>query len=206
MTDLITGKHSINLLQPELIPVKPLWSLKRVCIVWAVVTIAMIGWILFSQNQFKKADERYAQLKNEKIMLNEQMARLENELEAHKPSNKLKDKVDLLTVILNNKTHLYKELTDTTKTQVAGFAQSMTELSQNHHKGISLSAVRINNDAMVFSGLTKNPQSVPAWLAGFENSTFLSGQRFINFVMQENEDQVIEFRVSSKGDVEDFKR
>jgi 23S rRNA C2498 (ribose-2'-O)-methylase RlmM len=166
----------------------------------------MIGWILFSQNQFKKADERYAQLKNEKIMLNEQMARLENELEAHKPSNKLKDKVELLTVILNNKTHLYKELTDTTKTQVAGFAQSMTELSQNHHKGISLSAVRINNDAMVFSGLTKNPQSVPAWLAGFENSTFLSGQRFINFVMQENEDQVIEFRVSSKGDVEDFKR
>ena len=206
MTDLITGKHSINLLQPELIPVKPLWSLKRVCIFWAVVTTAMIGWILFSQNQFKKADERYAQLKNEKIMLNEQMARLENELEAHKPSNKLKDKVDLLTVILNNKTHLYKELTDTTKTQVAGFAQSMTELSQNHHKGISLSAVRINNDAMVFSGLTKNPQSVPAWLAGFENSTFLSGQRFINFVMQENEDQVIEFRVSSKGDVEDFKR
>ena len=54
---------------------------------------------------------------------------------------------------------------------------------------------------MVFSGLTKNPQSVPAWLAGFENSTFLSGKRFINFVMQENEDQVIEFTVSSKGDL-----
>ncbi|WP_426359755.1 PilN domain-containing protein [Pseudocolwellia sp. HL-MZ19] len=201
MTDVMSGKHNINLLRPELIPVKPLWSLKRVCIVWAVVTVAMIGWILLSQNQLLKADERYAQLKSEKTMLNEQMARLENDLEAHKPSNKLKNKIDLLTLILNNKTRLHQELTDTTKTQVAGFAQSMTELSQNHHKGISLSEVRINNDAMVFSGLTKNPQSVPAWLAGFENSTFLSGKRFINFVMQENDDQVIEFTVSSKGDL-----
>ena len=205
MTDVNTAKHSVNLLQPELIPVKPLWSLKRVCIVWAVVTVVMVGWILFSQNQLQKADERYAQLKSEKTILNEQMSRLQNELEAHKPSNKLKDKIDLLTLVLNNKTRLHEELTDTTKTQVAGFAQSMTELSQNHHKGISLSAVGINNDAMVFSGLTKNPQSVPAWLAGFENSTFLSGKRFINFVMQENEDQVIEFTVSSKGDLRTLK-
>jgi len=41
---------------------------------------------------------------------------------------------------------------------------------------------------------------VPAWLAGFENSTFLSGKRFVNFVMKENEKSEIEFTVSSIGE------
>jgi len=201
MTKAITKKYSINLLQPELIPEKPLWSLKRVVLVWALVTAVMVAWILLSQHQVKKANERYAQLKQEKTILNEQMSRLENELAVHKSNTKLKQKIDMLTLVLNNKTRLHKELTDTTKTQVAGFAQSMTELSQNHHKGISLSAVSINNDAMTFSGLTKDPQYVPAWLAGFENSTFLSGKRFINFAMQENQEKIIEFTVSSDSDL-----
>jgi len=189
MTDVLASKHSINLLQPELIPVKPLWSLKRVCIVWGIVLIAMVAWAYISQHQLVKAESHLNQLKNEKAHLNSQLSNLENQLETHKPDNNLKGKIDLLSSILTNKTQLYKELTDTTKTQVAGFAKSMTELSENHHKGISLS-------------VTKNPQSVPAWLAGFENSTFLSGKRFINFLMNENEQNEVEFTVSSIADLE----
>lgn len=206
MTDILAGKHSINLLQPELIPVKPLWSLKRVCLVWSAVLIIMIIWAVISQHQLGKAESRFNQLKNEKVVLSTQLSDLENQLEAHKPDSNLKVKIDLLTLILNNKSQLHEELTDTTKTQVAGFASSMTELSENHHKGISLTTFKINNDDMTFSGVTKNPQSVPAWLAGFENSTFLSGKRFINFVMQENDKSEVEFTVSSKANVEGFKK
>lgn len=204
MTEIITGKHSVNLLQPELIPVKPLWSLKRLFIVWSATLVFMLLLIFLSQNQLQKTSSRHQQLTNETIALKEKLVQLENELEAHKPDNKLKLKIDLLALILNNKTQLHAELTDTTKTQVAGFAQSMTELSENHHKGISLSIVQINNDDMTFAGVTKNPQAVPAWLAGFENATFLSGKKFINFVMQENEKQQIQFAVSSKADLEGF--
>lgn len=204
MTEVAVGKHSINLMQPELTPVKPLWSLKRVLIVWGGIFLAMVLWIILSQNQLIQKNKRFTQLNNEKIALNEKLVQLENELEAHKPNNKLKEKIDLLAIILNNKTQLNAELTDTSKTQVAGFAQSMTELSENHHKGISLSIVQINNDDMTFAGVTKNPQAVPSWLAGFENSTFLSGKKFINFVMQENEKQQIQFAVSSQADLEDF--
>lgn len=200
MTDINTSKDSINLLQPELIPVKPLWSLKRVCILWFVVIVAMVGWIFLSQNQRDNAEQNYAELKREKVILNEKMATLEKKVAEHKSDHKLNDKVKLLTLVLNNKTRLYNSLTDTTKTQVAGFAQSMTELSENHHKGISLSVVQISNDELTFTGVTKAPQSVPAWLAGFENSTFLSGKRFVNFVMKENEKSEIEFTVSSIGD------
>jgi hypothetical protein len=38
---------------------------------------------------------------------------------------------------------------------------------------------------------------VPNWLSGFESSTFLSGKRFINFSLTENEQKLTEFVVSS---------
>lgn len=200
MNEINNSKYNINLLQPELIPVKPLWSLKRVCIVWVIAIIVMSSLALLSQNQQDQAEQKYAEVKRDKVVLNEKLVGLEKQLAAHKSDKKLKNQIDLLTLVLNNKTRLYNSLTDTTKTQAAGFAQSMTELSENHHKGISLSVVQMSNDELSFTGITKTPQSVPAWLAGFEDSTFLSGKRFVNFVMKENEKSEIEFTVSSIGE------
>lgn len=204
MTDIIVGKHDINLLQPELIPDKPLWSLKRVLMLWLLALLIMVGWIFFSQQQSSKLKSEHQELRVEKTRLNDQMILLEAELEAHKPSNKLKEKIDLLKLVLNNKTQLHEELTDSTNTQVAGFAQSMTELSENHNRGISLQRVKINKDDMAFKGITKSAELVPAWLTGFEKSTFLSGKTFVNFTLQENEDSALEFIVSSSKTLEDF--
>jgi len=203
MTEVMQGKYYVNLLQQELLPVKPLWSLKRVFIVWGVVAFIMIAWALLSHNQFIQADKRHVQLTSDKKYLNSQLTQLENELKEHKPDNKLKEKINLLASVLNNKTQLNLDLTDTTKTQVAGFAESMTELSENHHKDISLAVVQISNDDMTFAGITKKAQAVPAWLAGFEDSTFLSGKQFINFLLEENEEKQIEFTVSSKVELEE---
>jgi len=198
MNDIVQGKHGINLLQPELIAVQPLWTLKRVVALWAFILLIMITAVFVSQHQLTKNTKQQNQLKSEEIFLNEKLTSLESKLSSHKPNNTLKTKIAALTSILNNKTYLYAELTDSTKIQVAGFAQSMTELSEKHHKGISLSEIQINKNDMSFSGITKTPQAVPAWLAGFEHSTFLSGKKFINFVMHENDDKQIQFTVSSK--------
>lgn len=204
MTDIMQGKHTINLLQAELFPVEPLWSLKKVVMVWVLVAVVMMCWVLFNQQKLTQINNNYTQLNDDKTALNKKLTELEGELEAHRPDNKLKEKIDSLALILNNKTRLHEELTDTTKTQVAGFAESMTELSENHHRGISLSLVQINNDDMTFVGITKTPQAVPVWLAGFETSTFLSGKQFINFVMQENEKKQTQFAVSSKAQLKEF--
>jgi len=204
MSDIGVGKHSINLLQPELIPDKPLWSLKRMLLLWAAVLLLMLGWIYFSQQQMVSLKSSHQQLVAEQQTLNNKVEMLKVELESHKPSNKLKEKIELLKLVFNNKTLLHEELTDNTNTQVAGFAQSMTELSNNHNKGISLQNVRISHEEMAFKGITKNAALVPAWLTGFEQSTFLSGKSFVNFSLQENEDKALEFVVSSTKVLEDF--
>jgi hypothetical protein len=82
---------------------------------------------------------------------------------------------------------------------VAGFASSMTELSLMHHKDISLQHVNITYQDLTFSGVARTPEAVPAWLAKFETSKFLSGKSFINFSLNENEQKLTEFLVSSKS-------
>lgn len=204
MIDNTLGKYSINLLQPELIPDKPFWSLKRVVLVWILALVLMIAWAYFSDYQLSQSEHKFQQLTSEQNSLNNKLMELEAKVETHKQSNKLKEKVNLLKLVLANKSQLHDQLTDKTNTQVSGFAQSMTELSENHNKGISLLLVKISHEDMAFKGITKSPELVPAWLTGFEKSTFLSGKKFVNFTLQENEEEQLEFIVSSAKSLEDF--
>ena len=92
---------------------------------------------------------------------------------------------------------MHKQLTDPTKTYSAGFSSAMAELAALHDKNISLQHVNIGHGNMTFSGIARTPDAVPNWLSGFESSTFLSGKRFINFSLIENEQKLTEFVVSS---------
>jgi Tfp pilus assembly protein PilN len=105
----------------------------------------------------------------------------------------------MLKIVLKNKSVLLNELTDRTHTSVAGFASSMTELSLMHHKDISLQHVNITYQDLTFSGVARTAEAVPAWLAKFETSNFLSGKSFINFSLNENDQKLTEFLVSSKS-------
>ena len=77
----------------------------------------------------------------------------------------------------------------------------MTELSELHHKDVSLQKVQMNSTNMTFSGIARKPEAVPAWLAAFDKATFLSGQSFKHFSLSEIENEnakaVTQFTVSS---------
>ncbi|NQZ81756.1 MAG: PilN domain-containing protein [Colwellia sp.] len=196
------GKHVINLFQAELQPKKPLWSLKRVVAVWAATFAFMFVWMLFGQYQVSSLNSEHAVLTSENTVLKAKLTELEVKLSQHKPSQALTDKLALLKLVLANKKVLYRQLTDRTRTNVTGFASAMTELSAMHHPDISLTTVSINNNDMTFTGVARAPESVPAWLAGFENSILLSGKAFVNFTLTENEQKLTEFTVSSKIEAE----
>ena len=96
-----------------------------------------------------------------------------------------------------NKEALHKELTNPNTTYVAGFAKAMNDLSNMHSANISLQKVVINHNEMMFSGMARTPEAVPAWLALFESSTVLSGKAFSHFSMQENDSNFTDFVVST---------
>jgi len=195
------AKLSINLLQADLLPKSVLVTLPRVVMVWAVVFSVMLSWSLFNDYQVNELTIQAQKLSRIKDSQTTLIAQLEGQIKANRADTKIIEELAMLKLLLSNKKVLHRELTDPTYTSVAGFAAAMTELSSMHHKDISLEHVNITYQDLTFAGVARSPESVPAWLAKFEHSRFLSGKSFINFTLNENEQKLTEFVVSSKANV-----
>jgi len=192
------AKLNINLLQPELFPEKVLLTLPRVVIVWCLALIVMIAWTVVTNYTQHSLKEKLTVLQRENNKHTKQLEKLTAKLTSRKVDSKLANKLSTLKLLMSNKQSLHAKLTNPNKTYVAGFATAMDDLAQLHHQDIRLEAISINNDNMIFSGLALTPEAVPAWLAGFENSSLLSGKSFSHFKLSENEQNITEFMVSSK--------
>lgn len=192
------AKNSINLLQAELLPKQALVTLPKVVTVWSVVFLFMLSWTFLNQYQVTVLSAKHLELSKVKAKQSKLLVQLQDKVKANRASSKVIEELAMLKSFLKNKNVLLGELTDPTHTSVAGFASSMTELSMMHHKDISLQHVNITFQDLTFSGLARTPEAVPAWLAKFEASNFLSGKSFINFSLNENEEKLTEFLVSSK--------
>ncbi|MDO6444746.1 PilN domain-containing protein [Colwellia sp. 1_MG-2023] len=191
-------KLSINLLQAELMPEKPLWTLKRVVSVWAIAFVLMLGWMFYSNFQLTQRTHEFNQANEQKQKYEALQADLEIQVSQNRADPLLQEKLATVKLLFVNKTNLHKQLTDTNSTYSAGFSKAMTELSELHHQDVSLQKVHMNKSHMTFSGIARKPEAVPTWLAAFDNATFLSGQSFKHFSLSENEEAVTQFTVSSQ--------
>ncbi|SEK96290.1 Fimbrial assembly protein (PilN) [Colwellia chukchiensis] len=191
------AKYSINLLQPDLLPAKALWTLNRVVGLWGAVLALMLVLILWVQWQVTTASTelQVAQSLNSRQQL--QLQNLEAVIAENRTDAALLSQLNVIKLVIANKQHLHQQLTDPKQTYSAGFSSAMAELAALHNKNISLEKVNIGPGSMTFSGIARTPDAVPNWLSGFESSTFLSGQRFLSFSLTENERKLTEFVVSS---------
>lgn len=191
------AKYSINLLQADLLPAKALWTLNRVIAVWLAALVVMLALIFIAQMQLSRLNAVFHAESALNSSQTVQLQNLEATISANRKDADLLAKLNTVKLVIANKQHLHQQLTDPTQTYSAGFSSAMAELAELHNKNISLQRVNIGNGNMTFSGIARTPDAVPNWLSGFESSTFLSGKRFVNFSLTENEEQLTEFVVSS---------
>lgn len=191
------AKYSINLLQADLLPPKVLWTLNRVGILWLVVLVMMLLLMLVTQWKINSLNVEFQTLNSVNTKQKVRLKGLEDDIAHNQKDGHLLEQLETIKLVIDNKQHLHEQLTDPTQTYSVGFSSAMGELAELHDKNISLQRVNIGNGNMTFSGLARTPDAVPNWLSKFESSTFLSGKRFINFTLSENEQQLTEFVVSS---------
>lgn len=191
------SKITINLLQAELIPVKPLWSLSRVVIIWAVSLIVMLGWMFISEKEVEKQERLLSFETNKQKQNSELQTALEKKVAKNKANPVFEEQLATMKLLLVNKRALHRQLTDSTSTYSAGFSVAMSELAKLHNSNVSLQHISITHNNMSFSGVARTPDAVPTWLAAFEESTFLAGQSFRHFSLLETDDNFTEFTVSS---------
>lgn len=190
-------KHTINLLSADLLPEQPLVTLSRVVGVWVAVLVTMLAASSFTGYHVDNlhSENRLLEAKHEQLQV--QSDSLREQITNRSTDPELETELAVLKLIMRNKQALYTQLTDKNRTYVSGFADSMTELANFHHKDISLTHVVIKPEHMQFSGLAKTPEAVPIWLSGFEQSKLLAGQQFKHLRMSENDDAITTFTISS---------
>lgn len=191
------AKYSINLLQADLQTVKALWTLNRVATLWTTTLLVMLGLIFIVQWQTSNLTTQFAKEKSFNNQQKLQLKNLQSAISNNRQDSELLAQLNTIKLVIANKQHLHQQLTDPTKTYSAGFSTAMEELAALHNNDISLQRVNIGDGNITFSGVARTPDAVPNWLSGFESSIFLSGQRFINFSLTENEEKLTEFVVSS---------
>ncbi len=190
-------KQSINLLQAELFPEKPLLTLTRIVSVWVGLLFLMLIWTIVTELNYSQSAAKYDGLLKEQQQKQKLAKQLESQLQNRQVSPKLKRDLDTIKLVMQHKDALLHKLTDSNETFAGGFVMAMNDLSAMHHKDISLQTISINSQHMSFTGLARTPQAVPAWLAGFKKSRLLSGKAFVNFKLSKNEQNITEFIVSS---------
>jgi Tfp pilus assembly protein PilN len=190
-------KTSINLLKSELFPEKKRLTLVRMCALWLIALVLMVSWSIFNNYQYQNIVKQQQLLTKEKQRQSVLVTNLEKEITSKKADVALTDKLNTIKLLLQHKQALHTKLTDAKLIFVSGFATAMSELSTLHHKGIRLQGIHIRNDEMYFTGLARQPEAVPAWLDGFQQSQLLSGKSFVGFKLSKNDDNITEFVVSS---------
>jgi len=191
------NKYTINLLQAELIPKAPLLTLNRVVSAWGISLFVMVVWLSIYQFNLYQNAEKHKQLKINESKQRSTMVKLEAKLAKNIADPVLALKLKKIKVLTLHKEILHRQLSNSSRTYVAGFASAMSELSRLHHNDISLQKVNINVDDMSFSGVARVPEAVPDWLSGFESSPLLSGKNFHHFKLTENEQNYTEFSVGT---------
>lgn len=199
------SKYTLNLLQDDLLPKKPRWSFDKTVQLWGVSALLMLVWFVWSDNKHNELSELANQLSEQEAQLEDQKNSLEKALANHKADAKLVDKLKNAELVLKHKNTLNQLLTSSSSTHAKGFSQAMTELSERHHRDISIQQVKLADDSIYLAGVARAPDSVPTWLTAFEHTTFLSGHHFGHFALRENEQGITEFTVSSQVDGEEAK-
>ncbi|OUR78876.1 hypothetical protein A9Q75_12740 [Colwellia psychrerythraea] len=190
-------KQSINLLQAELFPEKPLLTLTRIVSVWVGLLFLMLIWTIVTELNYSQSAAKYDGLLKEQQQKQKLAKQLESQLQNRQVSPKLKRDLDTIKLVMQHKDALLHKLTDSNETFAGGFVMAMNDLSAMHHKDIRLQTISIDAKNMSFTGLARTPQAVPAWLAGFKQSRLLSGKAFVQFKLDKNEQDITEFVVSS---------
>jgi hypothetical protein len=195
---MMTTKNSINLLQAELFPEKPLLTLKRVVGAWVGLLSLMLIWSINTELNYNQSALIYDDLLKEKQQKQNLATKLEVELQNRQVSPTLKRDLATIKLVMQHKDALLHKLTDPNETFAGGFVMAMNDLSAMHHKDIRLQTISIDTKNMSFTGQARTPQAVPAWLAGFKQSRLLSGKAFVQFKLAKNEQNITEFVVSSE--------
>lgn len=191
-------KLRINLYADEFHP-KRLWcSLPQLLLIWASVLLLILSCALYLQYRLRSQQQATQALELSFTTQQQEVERLNRQLEAHQPDASLAQQVAEHQSELETKQSLLDNLAGRNLLKSQGFALVLEELARIRSPEIALQRIQLQGERISLQGLTSRSQEVPAWLNRFAGTRGLSGRRFDELLMSRDSQGNLQFQLNSR--------
>ncbi|MCE9685925.1 fimbrial assembly protein [Shewanella sp. AS16] len=190
-------KTRVNLFRLSLLPPQRRLTLTRLVAALGVLLVLTLLTSLLSHWQLSRLEQQQRLATAQQQRLQQQKSALEARLQAHKPDAALVAKVELLSQRLELKRLLMGELSQRASLTSHGYASLLKDLALVADSNIWLSRIKVDEQAYVFEGYSRQPQGVPQWIARLESTQTLKGETFATMTMDQGDDKPLAFTLTS---------
>ncbi|WP_341502853.1 PilN domain-containing protein [Gallaecimonas sp. GXIMD4217] len=191
-------KHDINLMTADLLPPPQRLSARTVLGSWllaALLLVAGLGWAQWQQQQL---EQRKAALAAREADINDQIARINRELDKQRIPPALADQKTRLEADVARGRLLLGELDKLQLGDGTRFSPVLEALARAHRPGVWLTGLHLEGRQLALRGAAYQPDAIPAWVQGFESQPVLAPRRFGALTLERQGDQV-HFRLDAGG-------
>tara|TARA_R110000868_G_scaffold202347_2_gene450081 strand:- start:1257 stop:1883 length:627 start_codon:yes stop_codon:yes gene_type:complete len=192
-------KTKVNLYSPEFHPKLRLLTLQVTLVACTLVLLLFSGvWLYaFAEHQSLSADASLSEQQKSQHL--NTVKALQTELANVKKDPQLLIKVEQNLQILALKERVLKELQGQEDLKNNGFARLMLELADNHQSGLWLSHISLDGRKVQLEGGAIESSLIPKWLNNLGATAYFKGQEFSDTRLFRNEQEELNFIISSSA-------
>lgn len=190
-------KTSVNLYSAEFQPSLRLMSLSLVillCLISALLISSLYLYDLTQEQQQQQTLNDIEQQKKQQTML---LKTLQADLVNLKKDPALLQQIDNQQATLALKKRVLQTLLGQEDLKSNGFSALMSELANNHPKGLWLTHIGLNGTEVILEGAASQSSVIPQWVDSLGETQYFKGQEFSETRLYRNAEQQLMFVIST---------
>ncbi|MCY7295279.1 PilN domain-containing protein [Alteromonas sp. a30] len=191
-------KYRVNLFPEELKPKLDLFTLNFVFTLWGLLLGGMVVANVYYQKEYDAAQLSTLATQQEYKAKTKMHQTLIQARENRKQDPKLLERVQELQKEEHDKYWLLTELQGRERLKNQGFSLLMKDLSNTHVRDVWLTRIVVNEDKVKMEGAALDSANVPKWVNKLKESDYFSGRSFAGARLYRNEDDRLNFVISSE--------
>ncbi|MGR6860556.1 MSHA biogenesis protein MshI [Aliivibrio salmonicida] len=189
----------INLYNDRLKPKVDYFTLPNVILSWGV-GLALTGVVFgYYYWQVSQLDNQVMLLSSQERTKNQELSRLIQQLESHKPSAAKLAAIKRLKDDVESKQASLRIIANFDEGMQIGYSGVMSSLTQLGKGNISLTKIYISGENVNFTGYARTPDVIPSWVQSFDSELHLIGRTFDQLEIKTDEKGLVSFILNTKA-------
>ncbi len=191
-------KSTINLYSDDLKPRLEVLTLPFVMVVWLIVSVLVVSIAVFMGIKQEQAEQRFAQVNEQKMMLEGQLRGMSEALSERKPDDKLLADIVRAELLLRDNSALLSRLNDKSRLASHDYPALMENLASAHHQNVWLKRILVEGEHVYLQGSALGAAAIPEWIEQLSATPFFEGVEFEQASFTEQDNNAVDFMLGAE--------